>query len=346
MCWNGKPGRVRPGHAATGSPSIQPARIVMTPQGGAQTHPTQPIPPPRLSRGTVLVPRDEEMSNQVLQEALTAAKQVGIEHVVIGGCALRLLGSPRRTKDIDLLVPDGMKKDARAGLRQSGSFLVGEGGRQLFKASDRQVYNVDIVEPRKIGLSSYPDKRHIMDSGGVRVLKPALLLNLKVIAWGAELRNENKRVHDSTDIRFLLEYMYDRKMKTNRAECDRVDADVVSTFIGNYPNDARMWRDIGFDTSQASSLRKPSTQGSNGSGCSDFAGLSQPHATSPGPSIRARGPYSGYGDPRQPRGTSLAGSTGSHNPGHGDPPQSRRTSPAGSGAARASRSSGNARQGP
>jgi hypothetical protein len=241
----------------------RPSQHRMTPQGGArparraQPFPSEHLPPPRNPKTTPSLSL-ENMSQAIIQEASAATRDItSTRYAIIGGCAIKILGADRGTKDIDLLVPNEKKRLAKQDMRRSEHFWVGDSSdrRQMFKASNKKAYNVDILQPKDIGLSAdYRDGDTIV-VGGVRILKPALLLNLKVHAWDAEDRQAASKTRDLTDIRFLLDYMRRQRISTSRQEAYLITEDRLSLLIGNGIGSPEEWRDIGFPNSRVGSSR-------------------------------------------------------------------------------------------
>jgi hypothetical protein len=239
-------------------------------QRGARTAPTQPLPAERLSRPKASAPTPslEKMSPEVVREACEAVNALGsARSAIIGGCAVDLLGARRGTKDVDILVPDRTKRSVRAAMEQSDQFWVGKAPdrRQMFKASNHRSYNVDIIQPADLGLDSRYAESGAFSIGGARILKPALLLNLKVYSWNNPDRNEDSKLRDLRDIGFLLDYMYRNEIQTSPDEVDLISPDLLSELIGNNPPDASKWRDIGLPNSRASSQQKGRSSQANSS---------------------------------------------------------------------------------
>lgn len=170
------------------------------------------------------------------------------EYAIIGGVAVALLGSARATQDIDVLVPDGHHAPVAKALLSTGKF----GGerqqngryRVWFNASNRQHYNVDIMEPRDIH-QQFPSAKHdrIKAHSGY-VLSPAQLLNFKCAAWQSR-HDGRKRLHDSQDILFLLAYMVEKGIKTTPKEIFNATDDFFFEFFGHYPHSRKSFAAIG-----------------------------------------------------------------------------------------------------
>ncbi|EHA21063.1 hypothetical protein ASPNIDRAFT_45694 [Aspergillus niger ATCC 1015] len=125
-------------------------------------------------------------------------------YTLVGGSACVVLGSTRATQDIDLVVPQGDTSDARQLLRASPDFEVeARTNHTTYKA--RSPVQVEILTPPLLFKEPFDENTEVITIEGVKVLKPALLLNAKCGSITGR-STEDKRRTDSLDINFLLNF--------------------------------------------------------------------------------------------------------------------------------------------
>src|SRR5690606_33299220 len=106
--------------------------------------------PPRSRQPSISL---TELTRREINAALEAIAEAlpNMPYAIIGGVACQVLGSPRPTKDIDIVVPDGRAAEAAAMLAAEGQFgteTTQAGRRRVwFNASQHNHYNVDVLEP-------------------------------------------------------------------------------------------------------------------------------------------------------------------------------------------------------
>ncbi|EEQ30400.1 hypothetical protein McanMca71_002293 [Microsporum canis] len=129
----------------------------------------------------------------------------GLGYAFIGGVACSLLGSQRTTHDLDIIVPQGARRQALSILaRDSTNFGVAEGGSWV--NMNRRRYNLDVIEPQQIGQQF--TGREVVISNGVRVLDPNLLLQYKRYSLSRRDRSRVSSIeNDKSDIKFLTQYL-------------------------------------------------------------------------------------------------------------------------------------------
>jgi hypothetical protein len=187
------------------------------------------------------------MPNMVIREAVHQVSQAlhNTRYAIIGGIACILLGSTRATYDIDVIIPNGERNNATHALSQSASFgMEARGNRTWFSASNRNHYNVDIMEPRQI-YQTFDFARDTVILNGVRVLRPAALLNYKSLSWSAMDRPSQKKRNDAVDIIFLTRYMAQNGQTVSQMDVPFANADFLTDFVATYPESSRYFTQIG-----------------------------------------------------------------------------------------------------
>jgi hypothetical protein len=195
-------------------------------------------------------PSQQIIPQSILFEACHAVNTeiTTVQACFFGGAALGILGHTRGTRAIDLLALNGTKASVKEEMAESERFWV-EPNRQVYLASNGKAYAINIIEPADISLSPRHGYAFRETVKGVTILKPALLLNLKVHSW----KRRNRDSRDLSDIFFLLQYMRRRKLQTDAQQADLITQEIVSEIISNKPDTASLWRVIGFPNSKASS---------------------------------------------------------------------------------------------
>jgi hypothetical protein len=169
----------------------------------------------------------------------------GSSYALIGGAACSLLGSRRGTYDIDIIVPTGQRGRTVELLGRSKKFGVEPGAtRTWFNSSNDTHYNVDVMEPGQI-YQKFDRKTETRVVNGIRILKPALLLNFKCLSWSSRGRQRAKRLHDAQDIRFLVTYMARAGERTSPREVNFADEDFLLEFLARYPETRHYFVKIG-----------------------------------------------------------------------------------------------------
>lgn len=129
----------------------------------------------------------------------------GNDYALVGGAACSLLGSTRATEDVDFVVPKDGTKNARKLLRQQNTYFnVDKKTLHTWYKSIPPV-EVEIVTPPALFKETFDASTPIITVGGVKVLKPALILNAKCRSI-LERANDRKKRNDAVDIQFLLRW--------------------------------------------------------------------------------------------------------------------------------------------
>ncbi|SPO05506.1 uncharacterized protein DNG_08193 [Cephalotrichum gorgonifer] len=202
---------------------------------------------------------NREMPRRDMYEALDAitAALADMPHAIVGGIALMLLGSPRPTKDVDLVVPDGRAPEAAALLAAGGQFGVETtpAGRMRawFDASSGRRYNVDVLEPhaiRQVFTLGAPETKLVQ---GYRVLEPRQLLNFKIASWTDRMCTQSvKKTNHARDITFLVDYLAKKGAVVARGEVYHATDDFLMLFGATYPGSTKLLEKIGLVRTGAS----------------------------------------------------------------------------------------------
>ncbi|XRM46505.1 hypothetical protein ABZX51_009536 [Aspergillus tubingensis] len=125
-------------------------------------------------------------------------------YALVGGSACVILGSTRATLDIDFAVPQGETSNARQLLRASPDFEVEARTNQTTYKAQRPV-QIEILTPPLLFKELFDQNTEVITVEGIKVLKPALLLNAKCGSITGR-STEDKRKTDLFDINFLLNF--------------------------------------------------------------------------------------------------------------------------------------------
>ncbi|KAK5254537.1 hypothetical protein LTR16_004818 [Cryomyces antarcticus] len=124
-------------------------------------------------------------------------------YAVVGGAACTLLGSMRVTEDVDFVVPKGSTSNARKLLKeQTDSFEVEKKTFHTIYKSNPPV-EIEILAPPALFKERFDASTPITEVDGVKILKPALLLNAKCGSILSRAEGKKKDT-DAFDIKYLL----------------------------------------------------------------------------------------------------------------------------------------------
>lgn len=188
-------------------------------------------------------------AEQVKQAARAVAKLMYGQqcYAVVGGAACLLLGSPRFSSDVDIVVPKGETKAARALLKPSDEFETDGRMAQTVYRSDPPV-DIQILTPPILFREKFNASTPTLSVQGVDILKPALLLNAKCKALLGRYSQERKDA-DAHDIKFLLKWCVANEALPVPGEVPNASARFIRYFVATY-SDADLWADAGFDLQQ------------------------------------------------------------------------------------------------
>jgi len=185
-------------------------------------------------------------------EAIQKALGDTIPYAVIGGVACIVLGSPRPTKDLDIVVPDGKAAEAATLLAATGHFgteTTQTGRRRAwFHASLHRNYNLDVLEPHDIGqnFTSTGGVPETITVNGYPILHPAHLLNFKIASWVDRMSTHGyKKINHAKDIRFLVDWLARERMTVTRSQVSHATDDFLVLFCASYPGMSKAFEKIG-----------------------------------------------------------------------------------------------------
>lgn len=156
-----------------------------------------------------------------------------------------MLGSRRGTYDIDIVVLDGRKRAVVSQLGNLPEFGVERGSmRTWYNASNRNHYNLDVIEPSTIH-QQFTGGTETINVQGVTVLKPINILNFKCFSYADPSRPAQKKQNDGRDIRFLLDYMVEHNERVHNGQLCYADEDFLFDYISSFPDTKDKWVQIG-----------------------------------------------------------------------------------------------------
>ncbi|KAI3330971.1 hypothetical protein F4824DRAFT_514887 [Ustulina deusta] len=104
---------------------------------------------------------------------------------------------------------------------------------------------VEILTPPALFKEEFTARTPTYDVGGVRVLKPALLLNAKCGSLLGRATDDKKRT-DSRDINFLLQWCASHRQFPSTAEMSNATPAFVQYYIGTFGGEQH-WKDAGYN---------------------------------------------------------------------------------------------------
>ncbi|OJJ70433.1 hypothetical protein ASPBRDRAFT_197139 [Aspergillus brasiliensis CBS 101740] len=166
-------------------------------------------------------------------------------YALVGGSACVVLGSTRATQDIDFVVPCGETSRARQLLRASSDFEVdARTNHTTYKT--RSPVQIEILTPLLLFKELFDESTEVISVEGIKVLKPALLLNAKCGSVTGR-STEDKRKSDSFDIIFLLNFCAHNPEYLPRAdEVPRATRQLVHILIQLYGGED-VWERAGYN---------------------------------------------------------------------------------------------------
>ncbi|GAQ45907.1 similar to An03g02230 [Aspergillus niger] len=166
-------------------------------------------------------------------------------YALVGGSACVVLGSTRATLDIDFVVPQGETSNARQLLRASPDFEVeARTNHTTYKA--RRPVQIEILTPPLLFKEPFDQNTEVILVEGIKVLKPALLLNAKCGSITCR-STEDKRKTDLYDINFVLNFCAQSPEYLPRAgEVLRATKQLVEVLVQLYGGED-VWIRAGYD---------------------------------------------------------------------------------------------------
>ncbi|KAI1860190.1 hypothetical protein JX265_010114 [Neoarthrinium moseri] len=191
-------------------------------------------------------PKSKPSTVQTRQAILAVAHALGdLKYAVVGGGACAMLGSMRETEDVDFVVPMNGTKNARDRLKRNPIYFEVEKKtlHTSFK-SDPKV-EIEILTPPVLFKEEFTESTPTIIIKGVKILKPALILNAKCRSMLGR-HTDAKKQTDADDILFLLEWCYQNQMLPTGTEVPNATKDFVLYFMSIHGN-RKLWEDAGYD---------------------------------------------------------------------------------------------------
>ncbi|KAK4033360.1 hypothetical protein C8A01DRAFT_19675 [Parachaetomium inaequale] len=242
----------RPNGAGPGQTSAAPAAAQ------ARAAPAAPSEPPQMAR----TPIPHEALPHLATSIAEALKDT--PYALMGGAALRLLGSRRPTAGIDIFVDDKLVAGFKVAQRLAATGRFGMHGPIYgydlwYWAPDGSgaAYKVTIWRSRQLDLPFPSSADGFVTAHGARLLKPAVQLNFKCRYWSdleGGWNNEIQQSGEAYDILFLLDYMSTNKIKTTNQEVGYATEEFCRGFVSSRPETRRaepLFRAIGLNTTGA-----------------------------------------------------------------------------------------------
>ncbi|KAH9913318.1 uncharacterized protein BXZ73DRAFT_106966 [Epithele typhae] len=191
--------------------------MLQTPQGlNAQFS----VPPPSTpSSATTILKMDPapDIQNRQRQNTLLTARDVARAmrdddvYAVVGGAACLIFGSTRLTTDVDIVVLKAPSKSCGLGFETPQT-----------SSSNPEPYTPSICPSTPVV---------VVD--GVKVLAPVPLLDCKCYSVTGRTI-EGKKLSDTTDIKFLLQYCARNSIQLQAAALKFLDAELVELLVNDY----------------------------------------------------------------------------------------------------------------
>ncbi len=133
-----------------------------------------------------------------LEKANQALNESGVNHALIGGFALAVLGVPRATNDIDFLINAAQVETAKAAMTQAGWKIALETKEVIHF---REQGNVDLLIARRPLSQAMLRNSKPLPPLGVHCLSAEAIIGLKIQAY----KNDSAReFQDKADIQSLI----------------------------------------------------------------------------------------------------------------------------------------------
>jgi hypothetical protein len=173
-----------------------------------------------------------------LEDIVAASHDLGIVltgrvYALVGGAACVLLGSDRGTTDVDFVVTKGQTIATRATLRLADGFTVEAGTLHTYYTKSRVPVEIEILTPPVLFREQFDEDTPTILVDGVRILKPALILNAKCQSILGRA-TEEKKESDKDDILFLLKYLANEDIRPERDEVPNATKEFFSWFTETF----------------------------------------------------------------------------------------------------------------
>jgi hypothetical protein len=179
---------------------------------------------------------------EAVREAAQAVRNVlgDQAYAIVGGAGCALLGSPRTTTDIDIVVPRGQTAGIRKLFKGQEGFVVEKRTLHTYFSSNPRV-NIHILTPPILFQEEFDASSPTVIIGSAKVLKPALLLNAK--CHSILSRDEAKTRSDAHDIAFLVRWCLESGDIPKSEECPRVTRKFLEWYIQHF-GAGEDWRNL------------------------------------------------------------------------------------------------------
>ncbi len=194
--------------------------------------------------------QQQQQSKPTPEQVQEAAHAVGYSlgtqaYAIVGGAACTLLGSLRETEDVDVVVPQGATIETRQKLRsQPDYFDIDRRTLHTLYKSEPPV-EIELLAPPSLFKEEFSASTPVVLVAGVKVLKPALILNAKCHSILGRATKE-KKTTDSFDIKFFLEWCAKNNNLPTAAEVPRATKEFVEWFISEYEG-RELWENAGYN---------------------------------------------------------------------------------------------------
>ncbi|KAF2462937.1 uncharacterized protein BDR25DRAFT_385324 [Lindgomyces ingoldianus] len=165
------------------------------------------------------------------------------KYAIVGGAAVKLLGSTRTTEDVDFVVPQGAVAAARTILAAAPAhFIVDPRTRHTHYRTSPPV-EIEIVSPPALFRETFnadtPTHTITIGSASIKILSPVLILNSKCRSILGR-PTEAKKVSDAADIKFLLRWLATNNAFPTAQDVPNATKEFVEWFIATYTG-AEYW---------------------------------------------------------------------------------------------------------
>jgi len=166
-------------------------------------------------------------------------------YAVVGGAACAVLGSGRETTDVDFVVPQGATATMRKVLKDQPKYFDVDGRTLHTYYKSTPPVEIEIVAPPALFKERFDASTPTIVVEGVKILKPALILNAKCRSVLGRATAE-KKYNDAQDIQYLLYWCAKMETRPTAEEVPNATRDFVLWFISEYKGE-EYWKNAGYD---------------------------------------------------------------------------------------------------
>ena len=165
-------------------------------------------------------------------------------YAVVGGAACALLGSPRITGDVDIVVLQGHTSTARNMLKSKPEYFSVDNRTRHTHFLSQPPVEVEILTPPSLFRGSFNSSTRTMKTQGVKILDPRYLLDAKCNSILGR-SSADKKGTDAQDIEFLLKFLARNGVPVNWTEVPNANQQFVKWFSYHYlQNSTQLWEDL------------------------------------------------------------------------------------------------------